>query len=77
MRLILLFNRSQKSPITAKRIQNIIEYMTYEIFRYTIRGFYEEHKYLNNFLQPLEVRLSIRAPRPTASYKISIPKSVT
>jgi dynein heavy chain len=38
--------RSQKSPITAKRIQNIIEYMTFEIFRYTIRGFYEEHKYL-------------------------------
>ena len=40
----LSMERSYKSPITAKRIQNIIEYMTYDIFKYTIRGLYEEHK---------------------------------
>jgi dynein heavy chain len=38
-------DKSQKSPIQSKRIANIIEYMTYEVFRYSVRGFYEEHKY--------------------------------
>ena len=28
--------RSQKSPIPAKRIQNIIDYLTFEVFRYII-----------------------------------------
>jgi len=30
----------------AKRIQNIIEYLTFEVFRYTCRGLYETHKFL-------------------------------
>ena len=30
----------------AKRIQCIIEYLTYEVFRYTCRGLYETHKFL-------------------------------
>lgn len=32
--------------ITAKRIANIIEYLTFEVFRYTCRGLYETHKFL-------------------------------
>ena len=49
--------RSQKSPIPAKRIQNIIEYLTFEVFRYTTRGVYEEHKFLFTLLLTLKIDL--------------------
>ncbi|XP_048577391.1 dynein axonemal heavy chain 5 isoform X1 [Nematostella vectensis] len=49
--------RSQKSPIPAKRIQNIIDYLTFEVFRYTTRGFYEEHKFLFTLLLTLKIDL--------------------
>lgn len=32
--------------LAAKRIQNIIEFLTYEVFRYTCRGLFETHKFL-------------------------------
>lgn len=53
----LSMDRSKKSPVTAKRINNIIEYLTYEAFRYTIRGFYEEHKFLYTLLLALKIDL--------------------
>ena len=37
----LALERSKKSPITGKRIANIIEYLTEKVFLYTARGFYE------------------------------------
>ena len=42
----LALQTSKKSPITAKRIQIIIEYLTFSAFQYTARGLYEEHKFL-------------------------------
>lgn len=55
--------RSQKSPIPAKRIQNIIEYLTFEVFRYTTRGLYEEHKFLFTLLLTLKIDLQERKIR--------------
>ncbi|MBN3299228.1 DYH5 protein, partial [Amia calva] len=52
--------RSAKSQITSKRIANIIEYLTYEVFRYTARGLYEDHKFLFTLLMALKIDLQAR-----------------
>ncbi|XP_027145030.1 dynein heavy chain 8, axonemal isoform X2 [Larimichthys crocea] len=49
--------RSEKSSKTQKRIANIIEHLTYEVFRYTVRGLYENHKFIFTLLLALKIDL--------------------
>ncbi|KAJ9594442.1 hypothetical protein L9F63_014127 [Diploptera punctata] len=47
--------RSERSPVTHKRINYIIEYLTFEIFKYKCRGLYECNKYLFTLLLALKI----------------------
>lgn len=53
--LWITHHRSTKSPVTLKRIQNIIEYLTFEVFRYNARGLYEMHKFMFTMLLALKI----------------------
>ena len=50
-------SKSARSPVTIKRISNIIEYLTFESFCYSTRGLYEEHKFLFTLLLTLKIDL--------------------
>uniref|UniRef100_A0A3B4BEF3 Dynein, axonemal, heavy chain 5 n=1 Tax=Periophthalmus magnuspinnatus TaxID=409849 RepID=A0A3B4BEF3_9GOBI len=60
-----LFDSSMKnsgrSPVTSKRITNIIQYLTQHVFCYTCRGLYEEHTLLFTLLLTLKIDLQARA----------------
>lgn len=48
---------SDKSPIAYRRINSIIEFLTYDIFKYKSRGLYETHKFLFVLLMALDIDL--------------------
>uniref|UniRef100_A0A8C0Z8U1 Dynein axonemal heavy chain 8 n=1 Tax=Cyanistes caeruleus TaxID=156563 RepID=A0A8C0Z8U1_CYACU len=47
--------KSKKSPVAQKRISNIIEHLTFEIHSYSVRGLYENHKFLFTLLLALKI----------------------
>ncbi|XP_009878765.1 PREDICTED: dynein heavy chain 8, axonemal [Charadrius vociferus] len=49
--------KSKKSPLPQKRIANIIEYLTFETYSYSVRGLYENHKFLFALLLTLKIDL--------------------
>jgi len=57
----IAMTRSNRSPFTTRRIQNIIEYLTYLTFSYTTRGLYEADKFLFTILMTLQVQLEAKA----------------
>lgn len=46
----LAIDNSEKATMPSKRIQNIIDHMTYEIYLYIQRGLFERHKVKNKIL---------------------------
>jgi dynein heavy chain, axonemal len=50
-------NKAPKNPITSKRILNIIETLTLEVWKYTGRGLYEKDKMLYTLLTALKIDL--------------------
>ena len=60
----LAIDHSDKATLPSKRIHNIIEYMTYEIYLYIQRGLFERHKLLFALMMANKVRTSaLRLPR--------------
>ncbi|XP_064627182.1 dynein axonemal heavy chain 5-like isoform X2 [Lineus longissimus] len=53
--------KSTKSPINTKRINNIIEYLTFLAYQYTARGLYEVDKFL--FMILLTMKIELQAGR--------------
>ncbi|TPP55936.1 Dynein axonemal heavy chain 5 [Fasciola gigantica] len=49
--------KSVKSPVTQKRIANIIDYLTFAVYCYTARGFYEVDKFTFTMLLTLKIAM--------------------
>ena len=49
--------KSTKSPYTNKRIHNIIDFLTFSVFKYTCRGLYEKDKFMFTLQMAIKVQL--------------------
>jgi dynein heavy chain, axonemal len=56
-------DRSERASMPSKRIQNIIEFMTYEIYLYVQRGLFERHKLLFALMLANKILASARVVR--------------
>lgn len=54
-RFDLSLANADESPLLERRIDNIIEYLTYAIFKYKCRGLYEKHKTLFTIIMALKI----------------------
>jgi dynein heavy chain len=57
--------RAAKSPINSKRIQNIIETLTLEVWKYNCRALYEKDKLLYTLLTALKIDLQKNNIKPS------------
>ncbi|XP_050432698.1 dynein axonemal heavy chain 5 [Adelges cooleyi] len=48
-------NKSTRSSITEERIQNILHYLTYEVWKFTMRSLYERHKPLFTLMLAMKI----------------------
>merc|ERR1719348_2525840 len=60
---VMSMEKSPQSPITSKRIESIIDYLTLEAFKYTVRGFYEKDKLMFTLLLTLKIELKRKTIR--------------
>ncbi|CAF0865917.1 unnamed protein product [Didymodactylos carnosus] len=58
-------HKAQPSPITVKRIQNIIDSLTYEVWKYCARGLYERDKTLYTLLLALKIDMQKGNVKPS------------
>jgi len=56
--------RAAKSPVTSRRIQNIIDCLTFSTFSYIARGLYEKDKFLFSILMTLKIQLQAKTVGP-------------
>merc|ERR1719446_1944817 len=58
-------NNSEKAPIAAKRINNIIDYMTNYVTRYMHRGLFERHKKIWTLMLAMKIEMVAGKLSPT------------
>ena len=60
----LSIDRSEKANMPSKRINNIVEYMTYEIYLYIQRGLFERHKVIFALMLTNKILVSAGRVKP-------------